>query len=152
MATVPPVVRLAVPDEISTAPRVPLAVKRPAVIFESPVTVAGVRFVILLELIEANVPPLAFNVPEVLVAPIVPAEILAVPALPTVRVPRLTDETSRPPVTLARPVTEPPVRVEFPSETASEVRTAVLLRVPAELTTLAVPPVRLAVPVVIVRP
>ena len=140
------------PDEISTAPRVPLAVKRPAVIFESPVTVAGVRFVILLELIEANVPPLAFNVPEVLVAPIVPAEILAVPALPTVRVPRLTDETSRPPVTLARFVTEPPVRVEFPAETASEVRTAVLLRVPAELTTLAVPPVRLAVPVVIVRP
>ena len=106
----------------------------------------------IVELIEANVPPLAFNVPDVLVAPIVPAEIFAVPALPTVRVPRLTDETRRPPVTLARFVTEPPVRVEVPSETASEVRTAVLLRVPAELTTLAVPPVRLAMPVVIVRP
>ena len=96
-------------------------------------------------MIEANVPPVAFNVPELSVAPMVPAEILAVPALPTFRLPRLTDETSRPPVTLARFVTDPPVRVDVPAETASELRTAVLLRIPAEFTTFAVPAVRLAV-------
>ena len=122
-----------------------MAVNVPAVTFDRPVTVAALRFVVLLELIEANVPPVAFNVPDVLVAPIVPAEILAVPALPTVSVPRLTDETSRPPVTLARFVTDPPVRVEVPAETASELRIAVLLRTPAEFTTLAEPAVRLAV-------
>ena len=120
-------------------------VKVPAVIFDSPITLAGVRFVVLLELIEANVPPVAFRVPELSVAPTDPAEILAVPALPTVRLPMVTAETSRPPVTLARFATPPPVRVEVPAETASEFRTAELLSVPAEFTTLAVPAVRLAV-------
>ena len=142
-----PAVRLAVaPEATVRLPRTAaFVVKVPAVIFDRPVTLAGVRLVRLLELIEANVPPVAFRVPEVLVTPTIPAEILAVPALPTVRLPRLTAETSRPPVTLARFATTPPVRVEVPAETASEFRTAVLLRTPAELTTPADPPVRLAV-------
>ena len=97
--------RLAVPDEIAIAPRVAFAVNIPDVIFDRPKTVAGFKFVVLLESIEANVPPVAFNVPEFIVVPTDPAEILAVPALPTVRLPRLTAETRRPPVTLARPST-----------------------------------------------
>ena len=143
---VPPV-RLAVaPDPTVRFPSVALAVNAPPVTFESPVTVAPVKFVILLELIVANVPPVAFNVPETLVAPIVPAEILAIPAAPAVRLPRFAADSSNPPVTFARFVTDPAVSVDVPAVTISEFKTAALSKVPDEFTTLAVPPVRLAVP------
>ena len=66
--------RLAVPDELIVKfPSVELAVNVPPVTFDRPVTVAPVKFVILLEVIVVNVPPVAFNVPETLVDPIVPA-------------------------------------------------------------------------------
>ena len=96
-------------------------------------------------MIEANVPPVAVRLPEVLVAPTFPDEILAVAPAPTARLPRFAVESSKPPVMFARWVTEPAVRVVVPAETASEPRTAELSRIPAEFTTLAVPPVRLAV-------
>ena len=143
---VPPV-RLAVPDELIVKfPSVALAENVPAVTFDKPVTVAPVKLVILLELIDANVPPVAFRVPDTFVAPMLPAEIFAVPAAPAVRLPRLTVEMKTPPVTFARSVTEPAVSVDDPADIVSELKSAVLLKIPAEFTTLAVPPVRLAVP------
>ena len=132
-------------DPIVKFPSVELAVNVPAVTFDRPVTVAPVKFVILLELTDANVPPVAFNEPDTFVAPIVPAEIFAVPAAPTVRLPRLTVEMKTPPVTFARFVTDPDVSVDVPADIVSELKTAALLRFPDEITTLAVPPVRLAV-------
>ena len=143
---VPPV-KLAVALEPTVRfPSVALAVNVPPVTFERPVTDAPVRFVMLLEVIDENVPPVAFNMPEVIVVPMVPAERLAAPAAPTVRLPRFTDESSKPPVILARLVTDPPVSVDVPAVTLIELKTASLLKIPAEITTLAVPPVRLAVP------
>jgi hypothetical protein len=82
-------------------PRVELAVKVPAVTFVRPVTVEPVRSVMLLVTIEENVPPVAFRVPEEVVAPTFPDEILAVAAAPTARLPMFADDSSRPPVILA---------------------------------------------------
>ena len=152
-ATVPPV-RLAVPVEISTAPRVAFAVNVPAVIFDSPVTVAPFRLVMLLEAIEANVPPVAFRLPALVVAPIVPPEILAVPAAPTFRLVRLAALIKVPPVTLAD-APEPAVifvvpafTVTEPAETVTFPRLMAVIKVPADETLPVVtnPPVRLAVP------
>jgi hypothetical protein len=55
----------------------------------------------LLVTIEENVPPVAFRVPEEVVAPTFPEEILAVAAAPTARLPMFADDSSRPPVILA---------------------------------------------------
>ena len=143
---VPPVKFAVALEPTVMFPSVALAVNVPPVTFERPVTVAPVRFVMLLEVIDENVPPVVFNIPEVIVVPMVPAEILAAPAAPRVRLPRFTDEASKPPVILARLVTDPPVSVDVPAVTLIELKTASLLKIPAEITTLAVPPVRLAVP------
>ena len=96
----------------------------------------------LLEVIDENVPPVAFSVPEVIVVPMVPAEIFAVPAAPKVRLPRFAAESSRPPVIFPRFVTDPAVRVEVPAVTFNELKTAALSKVPAVFTTFDVPPVR----------
>ena len=139
---VPPV-RLAVADDPTVRlPKVALAVNVPPVTFERPVTVAPVRSVMLLEVIDENVPPVAFSVPEVIVVPMVPAEIFAVPAAPKVRLPRFAAESSRPPVIFPRFVTDPAVRVEVPAVTFNELKTAALSKVPAVFTTFDVPPVR----------
>ena len=145
-ATVPPV-RLAVPVEISTAPRVAFAVNVPAVIFDSPVTVAPFRLVMLLEAIEANVPPVAFRLPALVVAPIVPAEILAVPAAPTARLPSVRFERRVPPVTFARFVTLPPLKLLVPNVVFKAVKVPpVRFRMPAELAVVIVPAEMFAVP------
>ena len=103
------VVPLTDPPVISTVPpvvtfklfRLTFDVNVPPVTFDRPVTVTPVRSVVLLETIEPKVPPVAINVPDVLAEPMLPAEISAVPAAPTVRLPRFTSDCSNPPVTLA---------------------------------------------------
>ena len=84
---VPPV-RLEVADDPTVRlPKVALAVNVPPVTFERPVTVEPVRSVMLLVTIEENVPPVAFRVPEEVVGPTFPDEILAVAPAPTGAVP-----------------------------------------------------------------
>ena len=136
-----PPVRLAVPALTVRLPSVAAFVlKVPPVTLERPVTVAGVRLVMLLESIEANVPPEAFRLPALVVAPIVPAEILAVPAAPTVRLVRLAALISVPPVTLAdAPEPEvmlvvPAVVVTDPPDTVTLDRSMAVISVPAEAT------------------
>ena len=121
LAAVPPV-RLAVPDDTATAPNVALAVNVPAVTFDRPVTVAVFRLVVLLESIEANVPSEADRLPALIVVPTDPPVMLAVPAAPTVRLPRFWLESRVPPVTLARPSTWPPEMFEVPPVTVRLVR------------------------------
>ena len=151
-----PAVRLAfAPVATVTLPRVALAVKVPAVTFERPVTVAPFRLVMLLEAIEAKVPPVAFRLPALVVAPIVPAEILAVPAAPTVRLVRLAALISVPPVTLADApepavmLVVPVVTLTEPAETVTFPRSMAVIKAPADETLpVRLPPVRLAVPAV----
>ena len=154
-ATVPPVI-LAIPAPTVRVPSVALAVKVPPVTFERPVTLAEppFRLVMLLEAIEANVPPVAFKLPALVVAPIVPPEILAVPAAPTFRLVRLAALIKVPPVTLAD-APEPAVifvvpafTVTEPAETVTFPRLMAVIKVPADETLPVVtnPPVRLAVP------
>ena len=94
----------------------------------------------MLESIEANVPPVAFRLPALVVAPIVPAEILAVPAAPTVRLVKLAALTNVPPVTLAdAPEPEvmlvvPAVVVTDPPDTVTLDRSMAVISVPAEAT------------------
>ena len=99
--TFPPVISAVAPDPTVKLPSVELVVNVPPVTFDRPVTVTPVRSVMLLETIEPKVPPVAINVPDVLAEPMLPAEISAVPAAPTVRLPRFTSDCSNPPVTLA---------------------------------------------------
>jgi len=110
LAALPPV-KLAVPPFRVNAPSETFDVNVLPLTFVWPVTLPPVRFVRPLESSEANEPPVAFSDPAVVVAPIVPAEMFAVPDAPTFRLPRFWLDTSVPPVTLARPVTEPPERV-----------------------------------------
>ncbi len=144
-----PAVRLAfAPVATVTLPRVALAVKVPAVTFERPVTMADppVSLVMLLEAIEANVPPEAVKLPALVVIPIVPAEIVAVPAAPTDRLPILTPDTSSPPMTFARLVTDPELSVLFPPVTFRAVSVPpTRLSSPAELAVVMVPAEILAV-------
>ncbi len=121
---VPPV-RLAVDDDPTVRfPNVALAVKVPPVTFVRPVTVEPFRSVMLLEVIDENVPPVAFRVPDILVEPTLPDEILAVPEALTVRFPRFAADSSNPPVMFARLVTDPDVRLAVPAVTFNELRTA----------------------------
>ena len=99
--TFPPVILAVAPDPTVKLPSVELVVNVPPVTFDRLVTVTPVRSVVLLETIEPKVPPVAINVPDVLAEPMLPAEISAVPAEPTVRLPRFTSNCSNPPVTLA---------------------------------------------------
>ena len=109
----------------------------------------------LLEAIEAKVPPVAFRLPALVVAPIVPAEILAVPAAPTVRLVRLAALISVPPVTLADApepavmLVVPVVTLTEPAETVTFPRSMAVIKAPADETLpVRLPPVRLAVPAV----
>ena len=136
-----PPVRLAVPlAPMVRSFRFALAVKVPAVTLERPVTVADVSLVMLLEAIEENVPPVASRLPALVVAPIVPAEILAVPAAPTFRLVRLAALTNVPPVTLAdAPEPEemlvvPAVVLTDPPDTLTLNRSMAVISVPAEET------------------
>ena len=146
LAAVPPV-RLAVPDDTATAPNVALAVNVPAVTFDRPVTVAVFRLVVLLESIEANVPAEADRLPALIVVPTDPPVMLAVPAAPTVRLPRFWLESRVPPVTLARPSTWPTEMFEVPPVTVRLVRLPPdWFRILAEVVAPTIPPLIVAVP------
>ena len=64
--------------------------------------------------VTVGVPPIRFVVPAVAIEPIVPAEMLAVAMLATVRLPRLIAESRVPAVTLALPLKVPAERFEVP--------------------------------------
>ena len=141
-----PPVRLAVPPLTVRSASVTLELSVPAVTVVVPVTLPPVRLVALLLESDANEPPVAFKAPALVVAPIVPAEMFAVPAAPTLRLPRPTDDSRVPPVTLARFVTEPVVSVLFPPVTFSAVSVPpTRLSSPAELAVVMVPAEMLAV-------
>jgi len=108
--TFPPVIR-AVPLVTTRLSRVTFDAKTPPVIFVRPATVPPVKLVLPLDVRAFSVPPVTFNVETEMVLPVTfPPVIFAIP-LVTVRLESIVFDVSVPPVTIARSVTVPPVRV-----------------------------------------
>ena len=147
----PPVIQ-AVPLVTTRLSRVTLDFSIPPVILVRPVTAPPVSVVLPLEISELKVPPVTFNVEAETVSPVtLPPMILATP-LVTVRFESVVFDVSVPPVTFARSVTVPPVRVVLPLDVRAVSVPPVTFNVEAEMVfPLTFPPVITAVPLVTVR-
>ena len=149
--TLPPVM-IAVPLVTTRLSRVTLDSSIPPVILVRPATAPPVSVVLPLEVSEFSVPPVTFNVEAETVSPVtLPPMILATP-LVTVRFESVVFDVSVPPVTFARSVTVPPVRVVLPLDVRAVSVPPVTFNVEAEMVfPLTFPPVITAVPLVTVR-
>ena len=147
----PPVIQ-AVPLVTTRLSRVTLDFSIPPVILVRPVTAPPVSVVLPLEVSELKGPPVTFNVEAETVSPVtLPPMILATP-LVTVRFESVVFDVSVPPVTFARSVTVPPVRVVLPLDVRAVSVPPVTFNVEAEMVfPLTFPPVITAVPLVTVR-
>ena len=147
----PPVI-FAVPLFTVRLPSVILEFSKPPVIFVSPLTIPPIKLVFPLDTRLLRAPPVTLRVEtEVVLPDTLPPVIFATP-LEIARLPSATFDSNTPPVIFVRPVTVPPVRIEFPLDVSVFNVPPVTFNIEAEMVSPAtLPPVILTVPPVTVR-